>query len=46
MNMLRTTLTSASLDDTARIARVIAAELRPRDVLLLTGDLVPIGTNR
>ena len=39
MNMLRTTLTSASLDDTARIAKVIAAELRPRDVLLLTGDL-------
>ncbi|MFZ9401866.1 MAG: tRNA (adenosine(37)-N6)-threonylcarbamoyltransferase complex ATPase subunit type 1 TsaE [Ilumatobacteraceae bacterium] len=39
MNMLHTTLTAMSLDDTARIARVIAAELRPRDVLLLTGDL-------
>ena len=39
MNMLRPTLMSASLDDTARIAKVIAAELRPRDVLLLTGDL-------
>lgn len=33
------TLTSHSPQDTARFAEIIAAELRPRDVLLLTGDL-------
>ena len=32
-------LTSHSPQDTARFAEIIAAELRPRDVLLLTGDL-------
>ena len=32
-------LTSHSPQDTARYAATIAAELRPRDVLLLTGDL-------
>ncbi|MEY3357833.1 MAG: hypothetical protein RLZZ538_342 [Actinomycetota bacterium] len=39
MNMLHITLTATSLDETARIAKVVAGELRPRDVLLLTGDL-------
>ena len=37
--MMKSTLSVTTVDDTARIARVIAAELRPRDVLLLTGDL-------
>lgn len=32
-------LTSYSPHDTARCAEIIAAELRPRDVLLLAGDL-------
>ena len=32
-------LTSHSPQDTARYAAIIAAELRPRDVLLLAGDL-------
>ena len=32
-------LTSHSPQDTARYAEIVAAELRPRDVLLLAGDL-------
>ena len=36
---LTLTLTSHSPQDTARYAEIIAAELRPRDVLLLAGDL-------
>ena len=33
------TLLAESLDHTRRIAEVLAGELRPRDVVLLTGDL-------
>jgi len=37
--MTALTLTSRSPDDTAKVAALIARELRPRDVLVLTGDL-------
>lgn len=37
--MTNLTLTSRSPNDTAQIAALIARELRPRDVVVLTGDL-------
>jgi len=37
--MKTVTLLAESLDHTRRIAEVLAGELRPRDVVLLTGDL-------
>lgn len=37
--MLKLDVTSQDADGTARVARLISDELRPRDVLLLTGEL-------